>query len=260
MIPNLRIILIEDEAATARNLEFILKEINPGIEVVVTLQSISDSEAWFAGKEAPDYDLIFSDIRLSDGLSFEIFKRIPPQKPVVFVTAYSDYAIEAFRNNGIDYVLKPFDRDEIQRTLLKYHTLITNGIQTEQARTQALLKQLEITTKRYKKSFLMHHCGRLILVEAAKISWFYTANETVYAQTTAGQQYIVEFTLEQLERDLDPELFFRANRQFIINRNSIHTVEYFFNGRLLIRTHPSSQEQIIVSKAKAMMFRRWLDQ
>lgn len=256
---NLRIILIEDEAATARNLEFILKEINPGIEVIVTLQSITESVDWLTDNDR-DYDLIFSDIRLSDGLSFEIFKQIEIGKPIIFVTAYNDYAIEAFRNNGIDYVLKPFDREEIQRTLLKYNTLIATGIKMEQTKTEALLQQLESVTKRYKKSFLIHYCGRLIPVEAAKISWFYTSNEIVYAQTTTGQKYTVEFTLEQLERDLDPELFFRANRQFIINRNTIDTVEYFFNGRLLIKIYPLSQEQIIVSKAKAMVFRKWLDQ
>lgn len=259
MTQNLRIILIEDEAATARNLEFILKEINPGIEVIVTLQSITESVDWLNGNNS-DYDLIFSDIRLSDGLSFEIFKQIEIRKPVIFVTAYNDYAIEAFRNNGIDYVLKPFDTEEIQRTLLKYNTLIATGLKMEQTKTEALLQQLESVTKRYKKAFLIHYCGRLIPVEAAKISWFYTANEIVYAQTITGQQYTVEFTLEQLERDLDPELFFRANRQFIINRNAIDTVEYFFNGRLLIKIYPSPQEQIIVSKAKAMVFRKWLDQ
>jgi len=259
MTQNLRIILIEDEAATARNLEFILKEINPGIEVIVTLQSITESVDWLTDNDR-NYDLIFSDIRLSDGLSFEIFKQIEIGKPIIFVTAYNDYAIEAFRNNGIDYVLKPFDREEIQRTLLKYNTLIATGIKMEQTKTEALLQQLESVTKRYKKSFLIHYCGRLIPVEAAKISWFYTSNEIVYAQTTTGQKYTVEFTLEQLERDLDPELFFRANRQFIINRNAIDTVEYFFNGRLLIKIYPLSQEQIIVSKAKAMVFRKWLDQ
>lgn len=259
MTQNLRIILIEDEAATARNLEYILKEINPGIEVIVTLQSITESVDWFNGYNN-DYDLIFSDIRLSDGLSFEIFKQAEIRKPVIFVTAYNDYAIEAFRNNGIDYVLKPFDREEIQRTLLKYNTLIATGLKMEQTKTEALLQQLESATKRYKKSFLIHYCGRLIPVEAAKISWFYTTNEMVYAYTAAGQQYVVEFTLEQLERDLDPELFFRANRQFIINRNAIDAVEYFFNGRLLIKIHSSPQEEVIVSKAKAMMFRKWLDQ
>lgn len=256
MKPNLRIILIEDEAATARNLEYILKEINSDIEVVVILQSVTEGIDWLTTKDS-DYDLIFSDIRLSDGLSFEIFKQTNIKKPVIFVTAYNDYAIEAFRNNGIDYILKPFDREEIQRTLLKYNTLIASDIKIKK---EALLQQLESVTNRYRKSFLIHYCGRLIPVEAAKISWFYTANEIVYAHTTSGQQYTVEFTLEQLERDLSPELFFRANRQFIINRNAINAVEYFFNGRLLIKIHPSSQEQIIVSKAKAMMFRKWLDQ
>lgn len=259
MTQNLHIIIIEDEAATARNLEYILQEINPDIKIIVTLQSITESVQWLT-INSNDYDLIFSDIRLSDGLSFEIFRQINIKKPVIFVTAYNDYAIEAFRNNGIDYVLKPFDKEEIQRTLLKYNTLIAADFKREQTKTAVLLQQLQSVTKQYKKSFLIHYCGRLIPIEAAKINWFYTANEIVYLHTGDGRQYVTEFTLEQLEYELDPTLFFRANRQFIINKNAIDTVEYFFNGRLLVKIHPLPQEQVLVSKAKAMQFRKWLDQ
>ncbi|MPS74978.1 MAG: response regulator transcription factor [Chryseobacterium sp.] len=259
MKKKLDIVIIEDEAATARNLEYILKEINPEIQIVKTLQSITQAVDWFALNDK-DHDLIFSDIRLSDGLSFEIFRQVNVTKPVIFVTAYNDYAIEAFRNNGIDYVLKPFDTEEIQRTLLKYNTLIAADIKIEQAKSESLLQELQNTTKQFKKSFLIHYCGRLIPVEAAKINWFHTANEIVYAHMTDGRQYIVEFTLEQLEQELDPSVFFRANRQFIINKNAVEAVEYFFNGRLLVKIHPLPQEQILVSKAKAMHFRKWLDQ
>jgi len=259
MTQNLHIIIIEDEAATARNLEYILQEINPDIKIIVTLQSITESVQWLTINSS-DYDLIFSDIRLSDGLSFEIFRQINIKKPVIFVTAYNDYAIEAFRNNGIDYVLKPFDKEEIQRTLLKYNTLIAADFKRKQTKTAALLQQLQSATKQYKKSFLIHYCGRLIPVEAAKIKWFHTANEIVYAHIADGRQYVTEFTLEQLEHELNPAAFFRANRQFIINKNAIDTVEYFFNGRLLVKIHPSPQEQVLVSKAKAMQFRKWLDQ
>jgi len=259
MTQNLYIVIIEDEAATARNLEYILQEINKDTKIVMTLQSIREALDWFAVNHNT-YDLIFSDIRLSDGLSFEIFRQANIRKPVIFVTAYNDYAIEAFRNNGIDYVLKPFDREEIQRTLLKYNTLIATGIKSQESKTEALLQELQHATKQYKKAFLIHYCGRLIPVEAAKINWFYTAYEIVYAHLADSRQYVVEFTLEQLERELDPTLFFRANRQFIINKNAVDTVEYFFNGRLLVKIHPLPQEQILVSKAKAMHFRKWLDQ
>ncbi|BAP31417.1 two component system response regulator [Chryseobacterium sp. StRB126] len=259
MTQNLHIVIIEDEAATARNLEYILKETDPGIEIITTLQSIAEAVEWFETNDTI-YDLIFSDIRLSDGLSFEIFSSTKILKPVIFVTAYNDYAIEAFRNNGIDYVLKPFDREEILRTLLKYNTLIASDTNNELSKTKSLLHELQYATKQYKKSFLIHYCGRLIPVEAAKINWFYTANEIVYAHLADGRQYVVEFTLEQLERELNPSLFFRANRQFIINKTAVDAVEYFFNGRLLVKVHPLPQEQIIVSKAKAMDFRKWLDQ
>lgn len=259
MTQNLHIVIIEDEAATARNLEYILQEIHPGIEIIKTLKSVAEAIDWFETNNNI-YDVIFSDIRLSDGLSFEIFSKTKILKPVIFVTAYNDYAIEAFRNNGIDYVLKPFDREEILRTLLKYNTLIASDVNNELSKTKSLLHELQYATKQYKKSFLIHYCGRLIPVEAAKINWFYTANEIVYAYLADGRQYVVEFTLEQLERELNPSLFFRANRQFIINKTAVDAVEYFFNGRLLVKVHPLPQEQIIVSKAKAMDFRKWLDQ
>ncbi|HCN50375.1 MAG TPA: DNA-binding response regulator [Chryseobacterium sp.] len=259
MKKTLHIVIIEDEAATARNLEYILKEINPEIQIVKTLQSIVEAIDWFTLDDG-DFDLIFSDIRLSDGLSFEIFKQINIRKPVIFVTAYNDYAIEAFRNNGIDYVLKPFDTKEIQRTLLKYDILIADNSKNGQDKKPSLLQELQNTTKPYRKSFLIHYCNRLIPVEAVKISWFHTANEIVYAHMTDGRQYVVEFTLEQLEHELDPTLFFRANRQFIINKNAVEAIEYFFNGRLLVKILPLPQEQILISKAKAMHFRKWLNQ
>ncbi|GEN77223.1 LytR/AlgR family response regulator transcription factor [Chryseobacterium hagamense] len=256
---NLCIVLIEDEPATARNLEHIIKEINPAVRLITVLASVKESLNWFPASEE-DYDLIFSDIRLSDGLSFEIFSRIPLKKPVIFVTAYNDYAIDAFRNNGIDYILKPFDREEIRRALTKYEDLFTSGTEAGQHQTSAAVLQLQPSFKSYKRSFLIHYCGRLIPVEAAKIHWFHTAYETVYAHTAQGSQYVIGFTLEQLEQHLDPAVFFRANRQFIINRNAVETVEYFFNGRLLVTVTPLPDEKVLVSKAKATMFRKWLDQ
>lgn len=255
----LRIVLIEDEAATARNLEYIIREIKPDVEIMAALQGVTEAVNWLTTHHN-SYDLIFSDIRLSDGLSFEIFRQTGISKPVIFVTAYSDYAIEAFRNNGIDYILKPFDEEEIRRALLKYNTLIVPDIEAEQAKLAGLLQQLRSATKAYKKSFLFHYCGRLVPVESARIHWFYTAREIVYAHTADGKLYIAGSTLEQLEQELDPGHFFRANRQFIINRNAVDTVEYFFNGRLEVKIHPSPQEQVLVSKARAMQFRRWLDQ
>jgi DNA-binding LytR/AlgR family response regulator len=206
-----------------------------------------------------DYDLIFSDIRLSDGLSFEIFKQINIRKPVIFVTAYNDYAIEAFRNNGIDYVLKPFDTEEIQRTLLKYDTLIADDSKNGQDKTESLLQELQYTTKQYKNPSLFITAAGLSLLTRLKSIGSIPQMKS-YMHMADGRQYVVEFTLEQLEHELDPTLFFRANRQFIINKNAVDAVEYFFNGRLLVKIHPLPQEQILVSKAKAMHFRKWLDQ
>lgn len=259
MSKPLRIVLIEDEAATARNLDYILRSIDPEIQIMQTLQSVASAVEWL-NENSNAYDLIFSDIRLTDGLCFEIFKKKNAGKPVIFVTAYNNYAVEAFRNNGIDYILKPFDEEEIRRALIKYRACTPADEIFEQSKIEALLQQLQSNSKTFKKSFLIHYRGRLIPIETSKINWFYTANEMVCIHTAEGQRYTINTTLEQLEGQLDPELFFRANRQFILNRQAVETVEYFFNGRLVVKVYPVSDVQILVSKARAMSFKKWLDQ
>lgn len=260
MRTELRVVIIEDEAATARNLVYVLKTVDPDIQVLVSLASLSDAAHWFSLHPEAEYDLIFSDIRLNDGLSFELFTANTIPKPVIFVTAYHDHAIEAFRNNGIDYILKPFDTDEISRALAKYHTLLNISHRSNSASYGNVQRQLQQGIVRFKRSFLIHHRDRLIPVETAQLQWFYTSHDVVHACTSSGMQYIIPFTLEQLEDQLDPDQFFRANRQCIVNRHSIGSVEYFFNGRLLLKLLPPPPETILVSKAKAMLFRKWMDQ
>jgi two-component system response regulator LytT len=254
---NLRVVIVEDEAVTARNLAHMLGVIDDGLEVVVSLSSVSESVTWF-GVSAEMYDLVFMDIRLADGLSFEIFKSTTITRPVIFVTAYNDYAIQAFKNNGIDYILKPFDEQELQNALNKFKSL--TGAQTAEppVSISRLLEQLS-SIKNYKKSFLVHYRDKLIPLETAKINWFYTANEVVYARTIDDRQYIMDFTMEQLEQQIDPELFFRANRQFIINRGAIIEVDFYFNGRLSVKVSPVPAERILISKARVPEFKSWMN-
>jgi DNA-binding LytR/AlgR family response regulator len=256
---DMHIVIVEDEAVTARNLAHLLQEIEINISIVTTLSSVGESVNWFI-KNPEAYDLIFMDIRLADGLSFDIFQKVTITRPVIFVTAYNDYAIQAFKNNGIDYILKPFDEREVDKALKKFRSL-SFGKKSEQGAVpiEALLQQLNNLTKSYKKSFLVHFREKLIPVETAKIAWFYTANEIVYAKTLDIRQYVMEFTMEQLEQQVDPQLFFRANRQFIINRSAITEVDFYFNGRLSVKVKPEPAESIIVSKARVPEFKSWMN-
>lgn len=258
---ELRIVIVEDEPATARNLSHLLRTADNFIRISANLSSVDESVRWFAANPH-NYDLVFMDIRLSDGVSFDIFKNAEILKPVIFVTAYNDYALQAFRNNGIDYVLKPFDEEDISRALQKYRSLTAlrdhDGVNAKLVTSQ-LIDQLTQLTRSYKKSFLIHFREKLIPVEVSKIGWFYTANEVAYACTMDGKQLAVEFTMEQIEQQVDPQLFFRANRQFIINRTAILEANFYFNGRLSVKVKPDAPEKILISKARVPQFKAWMN-
>lgn len=254
----LRVIIIEDEPVTARNLAHVLQTVDESIRVITVLGSVEESVSWF--NEQIDYDLTFMDIRLADGLSFDIFKQAKLSKPVIFVTAYNDYALQAFKNNGIDYILKPFDEQEVAEALDKFKSLTSQPTQEpEFSALSQLLEQMNTGQKSYKKSFLVHFRDRLIPLETNKIAWFYTANELVYAHTSDARQYVIDFTMEQLEQQLDDKLFFRANRQFIVNRKDITEVEFYFNGRLALKVKPEPPESILISKARVPEFKAWMN-
>lgn len=258
---ELRIVIVEDEPATARNLSHLLHAADNFIRISANLSSVDESVRWFAANPH-NYDLVFMDVRLSDGVSFDIFKNAEILKPVIFVTAYNDYALQAFRNNGIDYVLKPFDEEDISRALQKYRSLTasnSNGLENVNLVTSRLIEQLNTLTRPYKKSFLVHFRDKLIPVDISKITWFYTANEIVYGCTMDNRQYTIDFTMEQLEQQVDPQLFFRANRQFIINRAAILEANFYFNGRLSVKVKPDAPEKILISKARVPQFKAWMN-
>ncbi|MBP1652682.1 MAG: two component transcriptional regulator, LytTR family [Bacteroidetes bacterium] len=244
----LRVAIIEDEPATARNLRHMLQDIAPEIEVLTILPGVAESVAWL-NDNMQQCELLFMDVRLSDGLSFDIFSQVNVTLPVIFVTAYDDYALQAFKANGIDYILKPFDESELKQSLQKYNRL----------RDNSKMQQLAAQFKSYKQSFLVHNRDKLIPLSAGNIAWFYTANELVYAGTVDNKQYIIDFTMEQLQQQLDPAVFFRANRQFIVQRGAIQEVDFYFNGRLALKVHPAPKEQILISKARVPEFKNWMN-
>lgn len=259
MSKTLNVVIIEDEPATARSLSGLLRKLDDSINVVAMLSGVEESVQWFSDT-SNQHELVFMDIRLSDGLSFEIFKVVKISKPVIFVTAYNDYAIQAFKNNGIDYILKPFDETEVEQALNKFNSLVPRTEKdTEILKLEQLIEQLSSGKTSYKRSFLVHFRDKLLPLETVNIAWFYTANEIVYAQTNDNKQYVIDFTMEQLEQQVDPGQFYRANRQFIVNRKCITEVAFYFNGRLIVKMKPDPPEHIIVSKARVPQFKNWMN-
>jgi two-component system, LytTR family, response regulator len=255
----LRILIIEDEPATARNLHFTLQDTGEEISLLATLHSVKTAVDWL--NENPlACDLVFMDIRLADGLSFEIFEQAEVNCPVVFVTAYDEYALKAFKANGIDYILKPLDKYDLQQALKKFNSFHKPPVVNEHhGHLQHVASLIKAAYNNYKQSFLVHFRDKLVPVSAKDIVWFYTVNEVTFAMSADNRKFIVDFTLEQLQQQLDPWLFFRANRQFIIQRKAIVEVDFYFNGRLLLKTAPASEENILISKARAPEFKTWMN-
>ena len=252
----MKVIIIEDEERTANELRNMLLGIDGDIQVEVILGSVSAALAWFEQNPMPE--LIFSDIELGDGLSFEVFKKISIEVPVIFCTAFDEYAIRAFESNGIDYLLKPIDESMLQKSVEKYlrfkEHLLSGGERA--VNMERVIQQMESP---YKQTLLVNYREKIIPVKLAEVGLIYSSEGTVSLYLQDNRSFIVSYTLEQLELLLDPYQFFRANRQFIVNRDFIDDVESYFNRKLVIFSKVKSPEKIIVSRIKAQLFLKWLE-
>lgn len=256
------VLILEDEAITAEELQHYVRDIDPSIEVVASLETIEDAVQFLTTHPGPD--LIFSDIQLADGLSFDVFDQVPVRCPVIFCTAFDEYAMQAFSANGIDYVLKPFDRKAIASSLSKFKSLQTYfqrdtpaPQQTLNEPLQRLIDQLRPTRR---SSFLVNYKGKYYPIPVSEIAFFYTENEIVWLHKSSGEKYAIDHTLDELETMLDPARFYRANRQFIVRYDAIQEFEPYFNRKLAVRLSLATPEPVIISKAKAGDFMRWLEQ
>lgn len=256
---NINIAIIEDEPVIARNLEFTVKELYPEINVLNKMESVKSSVTWL--KENIDScELLFVDIRLTDGLSFDIFKSIKPTVPIIFISAYDHYALEAFKVNGLDYILKPFQKVEVADALQKFKNTRGNKT-TGPDKIQELLDYLKMNeNKSHREAYLVHFQNKLIPLPVEKIRWFFTEQEVVYAHTEDSKRYVIDSTLDKIMCEISPKLFFRANRQFIVQRWAVKDMDFYFNGRLIVNVEPNPHEKIIVSKAKVPEFKKWLDE
>ena len=254
----MKVLLIEDEYPAAERLQKLLRKLDPRVEIAGILESVEAGKQWF--KTGQPVDLIFSDIQLSDGLSFQIFESFPAHSPIIFTTSYDEYAIRAFRVKSIDYLLKPIKLPELAKAIKKYQALKQDFSPPAYARkVESLLDSLEMTRKTYKTRFLIKNGEQLIPIGQEHIAYFYTANELSCLVGRDGRQYLIDYTLEELEALVDPLEFFRLNRQFITQVTAIQKIHTYFNGKLKVELRPDTAQEVLVSREKAPAFKAWLD-
>lgn len=247
----MKVLIVEDETAAYETLEAILMDIDPGIQVVANTESVNQTVKWLQNNAEPD--LILMDIHLSDGASFLIFDRIKVETPIIFTTAYNEYAIDAFKQNSIGYLLKPIKQDELERALDKFKKWTQNDILDYLSRLPQLAPKPQ-----YNNKILIPIKDKLLPISIGDISFFYTTDKSTILTLKDGKSYPISKTLDQIYSTLNPTDFFRANKQYIIARNSVNDITIWFDNRLLISLDVDVPERIYISKNKASEFKAWV--
>ncbi|MDF1867213.1 MAG: LytTR family DNA-binding domain-containing protein [Saprospiraceae bacterium] len=251
----MKILIVEDELPAAKRLTKLIKAEKSNIEIVEVLDSVESAVYWFQNSPAPD--LVFMDIQLADGLSFDIFSQAEVSTPVIFTTAYDKYTLKAFKVNSVDYLLKPIDPDELKNALNKFEAFFQKQQEYDNKGIGKLIEAL--TEKSYKERFLVKIGQSLNYIPVEEITYFYSEDGSVLAQTEANKKYIIDYTLDQLEKVLNPDHFFRINRKFLIQIKSIQKISTWFNSRLILELRPKPESEIIVSRERVSDFKGWLD-
>jgi len=251
----MKVLIIEDEPQAAERLAILVKGLQPDVQICATLDSVKRSVDWIL--KNPLVDLIFMDIQLADGLSFEIFDKVEVKAPVIFTTAYNEYALKAFKVNSIDYILKPVDKGELEAAFRKYQTL------TRQPPSDKMMESIgyaiQMLAKKYKERFVIKVGEHLKSVEVSEILFFFSLEKTTFAQTKDGRKHILDFTLDQLDGLLDPARYFRINRKYIVSTYSIQDMISYTNSRLKLILKSSDDADVIVARERVQDFKEWLD-
>jgi DNA-binding LytR/AlgR family response regulator len=250
----MNILILEDEERNANRLIRLLKTIDPLFIIAGPLTSIEATMAYLQTGIIPD--LIFADIRLSDGLSFEALKEAPASVPIVFTTAYDEYAVQAFKYNSFDYLLKPIDASELESAIKKVNL---NGKQYVEENLKQLFDALQRNNYKYRERFLLPYNDGYKTVSVKDINHIFTENKIVRIMLNNGTSEIITISMDDLEKQLDPARFFRANRQFIVNLESIKFLGNYFGGKLILRLSGYPQIEIVISKDKAPLIKSWID-
>ncbi len=252
----MRVLIIEDEQISAHLLEDILTEEYPDLEVIERLHSVQGTMDWFDENEEPD--LIFMDIQLSDGLSFDVIKNLDLRTPIIFTTAYDQYALKAFKVNSLDYILKPIDRKELSAAIAKYKELHGKKVSYDSKVIEELIKSLSKPS--YKERFMVKSGQNLGYVLVTEVLFAFADEGLVFLITNDGKKHHIDHKIEELQNLLDPKNFFRVNRKFIVNINAIQKIHTWHNSRLKLDLMRGDEHEIIVSRERVSDFKNWLGQ
>lgn len=247
----MKVVIIEDEFYSAEKLSYQLQKIDASIEILAILPSVESGLTWF--KNNPEPDLIFSDIQLEDKQSFELFRQLPIEAPIIYTTAYDQYALQAFKQNSIDYLLKPIDMEELRAALKKYEN------QEYRMLKKGLRFGAEKSREDFKERFLVKRGSALGVVKTSEIAYFKSDQKLTFLVTTDNQKYIIEPTLDQLMEQVDARKFNRISRSRLISLDCIRKIHPYFNGRLKLELEPPEEEEVLVSRERVQIFKDWLN-
>ncbi|MCE6990148.1 LytTR family DNA-binding domain-containing protein [Dyadobacter sp. CY323] len=253
-------LIVEDEDLSVRRLKKLLAETVPSLTVAGVTDSIEETVDWLEKnrKNNADPDLIFLDIELSDGQSFEIFNRIQVTSTIIFTTSYDEYALQAFKLNSIDYLLKPVHREDLQRSMQKYENLRAQPAADSLEGIRKLLEGFRKPAVEYRQRFLVKQGQKMLSVEVGDISYFFTDDRYSFFITDSGQKLLVDYTLDELAEVLDPSRFFRINRGMMVAHKAVDKIDPYFGNRLALTLRPGHSKEALVSREKVSDFKHWM--
>lgn len=257
----MKVLIIEDEPFAQQELKRLLHELDTNIEILEMIDSVEEAIAWLDQNHHPE--LIFLDIQLADGLSFEIFKAVQVHSPVIFTTAYDQYAIEAFQLNSIDYLLKPIKKAHLRKALDKLHLIRKQFGTKELGALNLSQKQLEsvisLLPKEYKSRFITRIGDQIKHIGIEEIAYFYAEDNVVFLVTRANERFIIDYPIEEISKMINPKDFYRLNRAFVSHIDAIHKIHKYLNSRLKIELTPPCDKLVLVSRVKVVAFLNWMD-
>jgi DNA-binding LytR/AlgR family response regulator len=252
----MNLIIIEDEPQAAQRLETLVKELLPDAVVLARIDTVKKAVQWFKTNPVPDLALM--DIQLADGISFQIFEQCDVRSPVIFTTAYDAYALQAFKVNSIDYILKPVDKDELRAALKKFGAMNRSADDTRKI-LDNIGQAVEMLMRKYKTRFVIKVGEHLRTIEVDAILYFYSQEKTTFCVTADNRNFILDYTLEQLEEMVDPAMFYRINRKYLVRAASIQDIISYTNSRLRLVLKGSADNDVIVARERVQEFKSWLD-
>lgn len=248
----MKVLILEDENLAAENIAAMLKEADRDIEIVGSLRSVESATEWL--NRNPHPDLIVSDVQLLDGLCFEIFSRVKLDMPVIFTTAFDQYAIRAFEVHSIDYLLKPIQQSKLEQSLKKLKSRSQPPVKFEE-----VLSYLKSQQQEYKSRFMVRIGQRILAIPVENIAYFSSESKLTYIVTSDNKRYPFDLPLDEVDQQLDPKIFFRINRQYIVRFSAIAEIHPYFKGRIKLKLNPDQSEEIVVSSERTPEFKKWLD-